>query len=403
MKIISSDRFAMSLVYATSLGAYGILTPLLPIVLHEQGFADAQVNIILAMQGIAVLMSPLLVGHLADRHMSVRALLAITFLLCGLLVPLWCVTKTVVSASAVAFIYFSISVPAISMLDALIVSVGSASSDSAAGKKGFTFQSVRIWGSIGFVVPGLLLLPLSQIVTINSLLILSLGGICMVLAGICALLLPPNAPMRMGSGSPSRDALRAAIRPPLREVFQASIVAGIALAMFYPAFPRLLQELGYSHTAVSLIINIGVFWEILLMPFTSSLIARLGTKNLMMLGIVSLPLRLVCVCLFPITWVIVAVQVLHAPLIIGLIVCIPIILGQMAAPEYRFSLQSVHTSLMYGLARAVGPLLAAAIASLWGSTGDLEALRAILLVASALAVIAAVSLRLSGGPNSEDT
>jgi PPP family 3-phenylpropionic acid transporter len=166
--------------------------------------------------------------------------------------------------------------------------------------------------------------------------------------------------------------------------------------MFYPAFPRLLQELGYSHTAVSLIINVGVFWEILLMPFTSALIARLGTKNLVMLGIVSLPLRLICICLFPITWVLVVLQVLHAPLIIGLVVCMPIILGQLAAPQYRFSLQSVHTSLMYGFSRAVGPLLAAAIASLWGASGDLAALRAILLVASALAVIAAVSLKLSG-------
>jgi PPP family 3-phenylpropionic acid transporter len=396
MKIRFSDRFTMSLVYGTSLGAYGILMPFLPIVLHEQGFSDAQVNIILAMQGIAVLMSPLLMGYLADRHMSVRVLLSVTFLLCALLIPLWYVTDTVVSASAVAFIYFSLSVPAISMLDALIVSVGGTSSDSAAGKKGFSFQSVRIWGSIGFIVPGLLLLPLSRIVTISSFLILALGAFCMVLAGLCALLLPPNSPMRMGSGSPSQDALRAAIRPPLRELFQASAIVGIALAMFYPAFPRLLQELGYSHTAVSLIINVGVFWEILLMPFTSALIARLGTKNLVMLGIVSLPLRLICICLFPITWVLVVLQVLHAPLIIGLVVCMPIILGQLAAPQYRFSLQSVHTSLMYGFSRAIGPLLAAAIASLWGASGDLAALRAILLVASALAVIAAVSLKLSG-------
>jgi hypothetical protein len=280
------------------------------------------------------------------------------------------------------------------MLDAFTVQVVAVEARKENGAT-ITFQGIRAWGSFGFMLPALLLIPISQFTRVTSTTLVWVSAAFGAIAAVCALFLPHNEPLRGAPGVPSKEAIALAIKPPLRAVFEATTIASIALSMFYMAFPRFLQELGNSTTAIGLIINIGVAWEIAMMPFTSKLIARFGVKNVVMMGIISIPLRMVTVAVWPSTPLVIVLQVLHAPLVIGLAICMPIYLGQVAEARYRFSLQSINTTLFMGVSRVVGPILAAVL--LRGYESDpMQGLRVLLLASGVLALCAAAALWRSG-------
>lgn len=203
--------------------------------------------------------------------------------------------------------------------------------------------------------------------------------------------LPHNEPVRGSRGTPSKEAFKVALGPPLRAVFEATTIAGIALSIFYVVYPRFLQELGNDKINIGLIINLGVAWEIALMPFTSRLIERFGAKNIVLMGILSVPLRLITLAIWPTTALAIALQFLHAPLVIGLIIAVPIFLAQVADPRYRFSLQGVNTTLVMGVARLIGPAISSLI--LLGYQEDaFGGLRMLLVTSGILALAAGVVL-----------
>jgi PPP family 3-phenylpropionic acid transporter len=383
----------LTLTYFTIFGIYGVFIPFLPIILHEQGLSDTQVTLALIANGLAAIFAPLIISHFADRILAIRHLLSVLTGCTTLMTPCWLFVDSLELAVITAFIYFSLIIPALSMLDAYTVQYTKLNNLNSAGKK-VGFQSYRVWGSVGFMLPGLALLPLSSFFTINASLLVALSIFFGTIASFCAYYLPENIPIKTNSALPSAEALRAAIQPPLRGIFAATTIAGLALAMFYIAFPRFLQELGNSKTSVGLIINLGVAWEIMLMPWTAKLIERIGARSLVLIGLASIPVRLFVITLWPINAVIIATQFLHAPLVIGLFVSIPIFLGQVAGESYRFSLQSLNTTLVLGVSRSIGPFLGA-LALQYSGGSALSGLRVVLSFAGILGAVAFLTLLFS--------
>jgi MFS family permease len=127
---------------------------------------------------------------------------------------------------------------------------------------------------------------------------------------------------------------------------------------------------------------------VLLMPFGRKLIERYGLERVMLLGFCSLPLRIFLMVLSPTLPMVIAVQLLHAPLALGLFVSTPIYLQQHALPSYRHSLQSLNVALVMGLTRFIGPMLGAwVVASLLGQH-PIEGLLQAMVTAGALAIVA---------------
>jgi hypothetical protein len=163
-------------------------------------------------------------------------------------------------------------------------------------------------------------------------------------------------------------------------------------------FPRYLQELGNSPEEIGLITNLGVLAEIMLMPFTALLIKYLTARTLILIALASIPLRLLLITGWPTTEVVILTQWLHAPLVIGLFVCIPVLLGEAARDSFRFSLQSLNSMLVLGFSRMIGLWLGAVLLS-YSQSSALENLRFTLLVAATLASVAFAVLYLSKSPD----
>ena len=95
--------------------------PFLSIILHEQGLSDAQTNVALTANGLAALFSPLIISHFADRLFAMRHLLSVLIGATTLLCPLWLFVNTLGLALFTTFVFFSLLMPAISMLDAYTI------------------------------------------------------------------------------------------------------------------------------------------------------------------------------------------------------------------------------------------------------------------------------------------
>lgn len=387
-----NPRIIISLLYAAIFGVYGVTTPFTPLILKELGLIDQEINLALSMFGLAALSSPLLISHFADRSFSVRRIMTALLVVNLFTIPLWLSATKVLVAAVITFIFYATILPALTLLDAY--TVGFTLADREDNQKAAHYQSYRIWGSIGFIIPTLLFAFISRRVPIDSLIMIVVATLLSLISVMLAWKLPENIPARGAPGAPSGEALRAALRPPLRGIFISTAITGIALSMFYIAFPRFLQELGNSPENVGLISSLGVVAEIALMPFTARLIRLMTARTLILLAIATVPVRFLLITLWPTNEMVIMTQWLHAPLVIGLFISIPIFLGEVAHHSFRFSLQSLNSTLTLGVSRMIGPWLGALVIQQHGGTA-LDGLRMVLMVAALLSTIGFCTLYLS--------
>ena len=348
---------ALASTYFISFAALGLMFPFLPLILHGKGLSDAEIALAMAMSGVSSLIAPNLFAHIADRFLSCRRLLPLLFAGNALALLLLTKTTTFLDSSIAIFLLFSSLVPSLSMLESFTLDIVKNQPISA---KPITFQSYRIWGSIGFIAPACLMgvVPTWRSLTAYELLII---GISASMATACvALILPNNTPQRHNPARPLYAAIKAAWQPSLRGVILANAIAGMGLATFFIAFPRFLHELKFSAVQIGLITNIGVVSEILMMPFIAYYVARVGLKALVIIGFASIPLRLFIIAFHPSQTTVLLTQILHGPLVIGVFVALPMYLQEHADNSFRHSLQNLNVTLSHGIARCVGPALAAA-------------------------------------------
>jgi MFS family permease len=160
-------------------------------------------------------------------------------------------------------------------------------------------------------------------------------------------------------------------------------------------YPRFLQEIGCSTATIGLIINLGVLYEILLMPFSGRIIAALGIRNVILLGFLSLPIRLFITVLWPTVPVAIATQIFHGPLVIGLLIGVPVFLQENADNSFRHSLQSINTTINQGLTRIIGPAIGAILMTMGGNDNALRGQLLAIFAAGTLGLVATASFGLS--------
>jgi len=384
---------SIGLTYALAFATYGVLIPFIALIFKAHGLSDAETSVALSATGLAALVAPLSFAHVADRKLPFRLLMPALLVGGAGAFYLLNFSTTPFSAFITTFAIYFFLIPALTLLDSFTMDFIIRSNS---GKRARKFEHYRIWGSIGFMVPSLLLLIFFGGNQVRPKHLISMGIIVSLAAAACAILLPHNEPTQAKHELPSRTALAHAIRPPLRGLFLANIIAGLGLSIFYVLYPRFLQEVGCSTVEVGLIINLGVAWEVALMPFAATLIRLFGLERVVLLGLLTIPVRLLITCLWPTITVAIVTQVLHAPLVIGLFVAIPIYLQTHADSTFRHSLQSLNVSLVQGFARFIGPGLGAYIVST--SPGDelqgiLRALLATAVLGGCAAIIFATSSR----------
>lgn len=380
------SQYALIGTYLLTYATFGLILPFLPLVLHAKGLSNAQIAIAIGTSGVSSLFAPSICAHLADRLFSCRTLLPV--LLTGNAVAVLLIKQgsSFIEEMLAVFILFSMLIPCLGTLDSFTLAL---IKNYPSNKEAPAFQSMRIWGSIGFIAPAFLLMLIPNWQSYTATELIMLAGIVSLMAAVCAACLPSNAPHVVHHTPPMKLALKAALSPPLRKLFVANLVANLGIATFFIVFPRFLHELAFSTVEIGLVTNIGVIAEIALMPFMAGLIQSIGLARLIAIGFIAIPLRLFALAAWPSQSMAIATQLLHGPLVIGMFIALPMYLQEHADNSFRHSLQNLNVTLAQGIARCIGPALAAVYLFL-SVENEIEKLLTVFLAIGLCGVVATV-------------
>ncbi len=225
------------------------------------GATGTQIGLAYSIPAIAAILSPFIVGMIADRFFATERVLATLHLVGGVLLYLattQCFMPTLALTNSISFA---------NMLD-----------------PGAEFPRIRVLGTIGFIAVGLIIGRLGADATALP---LRIGAAASIAMAIYCLTLPHTPPHNAGKPLSARDVLGLDALALLKDRSFAVFVLGSFLLciplQFYYAFTNpFLNEIGVSGAAGKM--TFGQMSEIFFMLLMPWFIVRLGIKKMLLVG-----------------------------------------------------------------------------------------------------------------------
>ncbi len=380
--------------YFLTFALMGSLVPYIPVYFKHRGLSETQIGMVFAIASFALVLSPAIATFLADTRFDARRLLCVAFILAGLLLLGLPLAQGTLAIVAVWTLHTLAATPLTPLQDGINFALQRRRAES--GLRVIPYHRVRVWGTIGFIIPSLLLWALMGWGWPVSI-ILGVAMVCAALGAINTFRLPdakirlqpdPAALLPDDAQLPTAAALRILLKPPVL-VFCIAVflihMAGAAYYTFYPLY--LTDEVGLNEMWLGPISNLGVVVEIFFMLAFGYLMRHWGLRWIMILGVLAMASRFALLAAMPTVAVAAGTQIFHGMMVLVMHVAPAVYLDRHADDHCRHSIQGLFVMLIYGLGRIAGSLAAGPIAQ-WSLTG-------VQVWASGLCAIAAVLLVLA--------
>ena len=364
----------------------------------------------------AGLIAPLFVGLVADRFLNAERVNGILHLIGAAL--LWqcsLITDSPDRLFSWMLAYFLCYMPTLALVNTITFQNVQNSNDE--------FPRIRIWGTIGWIVAGLVvaesifgLLPFNVLPGIDNAgatsFPMKLGAAFSLIYGIYSFTLPPTAPN--GRGTPVSvakmlgfDALKLFKDPAFAVFAVCSFLVCIPLAFYYAMTYPFVEKAAFGDKSAS-IMALGQVSEIIFMILVPFFFRRFGVKWMLLIGMLAWTLRYAIFGLMPSA---------PAALIFGIIlhgICYDFffLTGQIytdrkAPKEIRASAQGLIGLLTYGAGMLAGNYVLdwwAKTSKLDGSTRDgwIEGAKAFWIMPAGIALVVAVIFALTFRDRSAD-
>jgi len=357
--------FHLRLQYFLNFAVNGCLVPFMPIYFQQQHLDNAQIGMVMGVAGLAVVLSPVLVTLIADAHLDARKVLAGLLILTAASLVVLPVFGTFMAILCGWLLTNIVHVPIIPLQDGVNFAIQE--QRKRRGLKAVPFHKVRVFGTIGFIVPAValyLLVDKTQGVTV----VLYLAAGFALLAGINSLMLPPVGERDSSAERklPTVEAARVLFGNRMRVFCIASFLIQMAAACYYTYYPVYLTDardgLGISREWSAMIMNIGVVVEIGFMLAFGRLLAYFGPRRLLLAGVGVMLLRMALLAAFAHPAVAIGTQACHGAMVLVITVIPTVLLNNMAEARFRHSLQGLFAMLIMGGGRIVGNFAAGPIA-----------------------------------------
>lgn len=383
-------KFRLGLMMFLQYAIWGSWSPVLSdYLINKLGFSGTQVGFIYSLLPLATIISPFIGGQVADRYFPTQRIIAFLQLFGALLLFIASRLTEFTSLAGIMFIYCLIYAPTLALTNSLAF--------IHLQDRQREFGQIRVWGTIGWIIAGLLLAGWRLIFKAYGL--APLTGDTLFLAGVFSLIMGITS-FRLPHTPPKKEATKPwafleALRMLRDKNFAVFIILAFVVAtelMFYYVMtaPYLTSPMiGVSSSAVSGVMVIAQIAEIFVMAFLLPyFLPRFGIRTTLLIGILAWPVRYIIFVIGQPAWLVIASLALHGFCYVFFFTAAFIYVDQVAPDDIRASAQSLITLATIGLGNYLGSLFAGWIQSIF--TGPLGTnWRAVFAIPAAITILCA--------------
>ncbi|MBL9203710.1 MAG: MFS transporter [Opitutaceae bacterium] len=350
------------------------------------GFTAGQQAWVGSVFGIASLIGMFFSNQFADRSFSAERFLAFSHLVGGIALIATSFAQTFPAFFALFLVYGLLYVPTISVANSL------AFANLSDPAKDFGF--VRMGGTVGWIVvswPFIFLLGDKAGASDTRWVFIVAGILSLVLAAY-SLTLPHTPPRKDAEGLDRFAWLRAAklLRMPFVAIlFLVTFLDAVIHNGYFVVIDSFLTHVGISAKMTMVVSSIGQVAEIVTMLALGAVLKRLGWKWTMIIGILGHAVRYGVFTMFAdsgMTWLIIAVQVLHGICYAFFFATVYIFVDAVFPKDVRSSAQGGANFIILGLGMVVASQLFPRLVAAFSSTTGVIDYHKLFLVPTAIAI-----------------
>ena len=317
--------------------------------LNAQGI---QIGSAYGTQSLGAIIAPFIIGLIADRFFSAQKILGVLHL-GGAALMYYLYTAPDFSAFYPALlVYMIVYMPTLALVNAISFR------QMTNPEKEFSF--IRLWGTIGWIVAGLIIawLALENKKSLEQTFLIA--AIVSAALGIFSFTLPNTPPPKAGHEANWREIVGLDALGLLKDknfliFFISSMLICIPLAFYYQETNIFLNEVGVNNAAGKM--TMGQMSEAIFLFLMPLFFLRLGVKKMLLIGMFAWVLRYLCFGLGDINlsiWLLYFGIILHGICYDFFFVTGQIYTDQRAGTKIRSSAQGMITLATYGVGMMIG-------------------------------------------------
>ncbi len=380
---VSEDRsdLWMRFDYWWSFAAVGALTPFLTLYYRSLGLTGLQIGVLASLPPLVVALLAPVWGAVADAFAIHRQVLRGALLVTALL--------ALALTQAISFVWILPLVTALALVNAPIPSLTDSYGITISERKGRSYGSLRVWGSLGYIAA---VWVVGRLMGENvSSLFLVAYAVCLLLACVSTLGLPrlserATSPVWAGLSSVARN------RRMLALLVTSYLISSSATVM-YSFLGIHLSDLGGSAELVGLAFALNAVSELPVIAFGAWFLSKLGSTRLLGLAILVYIGRLIAYSLLPAPEWVLGIQLFHGLSYGAFLMASVTLAHRLSGKEQSATAQALLTSMSFGFGSITGSLVGGALLDLIGTAG---VFRLSALVMALTFVVYLVSVRAFG-------
>jgi nucleoside transporter len=345
--------------------------------------SGTQVSVAVLTQSIGAIVAPFIIGLIADKFFSAQKILGVLHLAGAAL--LWGASYAVdfTGFYPLVLIYMILYMPTLALVNSI--------SFRQMNQPEKEFASVRVFGTLGWIVAGVTIGWLNWEQSGNLVYTFRMAGGAAALLGLFSFALPPTPPVKKEGKSSIGEMLGLDAVKLLRNrsyliFFISAIAICVPLSFYYGFTNPFLNEKGMKSAAG--IQSLGQVSEVLFMILIPFFFKRLGVKKMLAIGMLAWVIRYTFFAYGNIEsgyWMLIAGIVLHGICYDFFFVTGQIYTDNLAGERFKSAAQGFITLATYGVGMLLGSLLSGDIVDNYKTAENMHNWQSIWLIPAAIA------------------